>query len=146
MHAARHRTNTAARLRAGLRGQAGFTLIEILIVMTIMVILAGVSLALYTNSTTRAKESVLKKDLFQMREALSEYYADKNNYPPTLQSLVEEKYLREIPEDPFTRSSSTWQEVLSEPDLSNPADQPGVFDVKSGSDAVAIDGTRYSEW
>ena len=128
------------------RSRAGFTLIELLIVMSIIVILAGISLALYTNSVTRAHESALKQDLFVMREALDQYYADKNVYPPSLQALVEEKYLRGIPEDPFTKSAATWQEVPSEPDASNPADQPGIFDVKSGSDKTAIDGSRYADW
>lgn len=143
--------SSAVRRRSGpsrrpFRSPAGYTLVEILIVMTIMVVLASVSLALYTNSTTRAKESVLRQDLTRMREALTEYYADKNVYPPNLQALVDEKYIRRIPEDPFTRSAGTWQEVQSEPDPSNPSDQPGVFDVKSGSDAVAIDGTKYADW
>lgn len=124
----------------------GFTLIELLIVMSIMAILAGVALALYENGTTRARESVLKKDLYEMREKLNEYYADKNTYPPSLDALVEEKYLREIPVDPFTQSADTWEEVLSEPDAGNPADQPGVFDVKSGSDRTAIDGSKYADW
>lgn len=128
------------------RDDCGFTLIEILIVMSIMVILAGISLALYTNSVTKAKESVLKKDLQQMREALNEYYADKDKYPASLSDLVEEKYIRGIPEDPVTKSATTWKEVLSEPDPGNPADQPGVFDVKSGSDGTALDGSKYADW
>jgi general secretion pathway protein G len=125
---------------------AGFTLIEVLVVMTIIVVLAGISLALYTNSVTRANESVLKVDLFQMREALDQYYADKNKYPPSLEVLVEEKYVRAIPQDPFTKSTDTWQTILSEPDPGNPAAEIGIFDVKSGSDRTAMDGTRYSDW
>ena len=124
----------------------GFTLIEILIVMMIIVILAGISLALYTNSVTRSKEAVLKQDLFILREALDQYYADKNKYPPTLEALVEEKYIRAIPEDPFTNSTETWEEVLSEPDPGNPSAETGIFNVKSGSDRTAIDGTTYAAW
>ena len=125
---------------------AGFTLIEILIVMMIIVILAGISLALYTNSVTRSKEAVLKQDLFILREALDQYYADKNKYPASLEALVEEKYIRAVPEDPFTNSTETWEEVLSEPDPSNPTAETGIFNVKSGSDRTAIDGSAYSGW
>jgi general secretion pathway protein G len=128
------------------RTQRGFTLIELLIVMLILVILAGVSLATYGNSVTRANEAALKTDLFQMREALDQYYADKNKYPATLSVLVEEKYLRAIPDDPFTQSADTWQEILSEPEPGNPLAEQGVQDVKSGSDRTSLDGTRYSEW
>jgi general secretion pathway protein G len=138
-----------ARLPPGHRrsgASAGFTLIELSIVMAIIVILAGISLGLYTNSIRSANEAVLKQNLFVMREALDQYYADKNKYPPNLGALAEEKYLRGIPEDPFTGSTDTWQEVLSEPDPGNPADQPGVFDVKSGSDRTALDGTPYADW
>jgi general secretion pathway protein G len=138
------------RARIGHRDRAkrsaGFTLIELLVVMSIIVVLAGISLGLYTNSVTRANESVLKVDLFQMREALDQYYADKNKYPPSLEVLVEEKYVRAIPEDPFTKSPDTWQTILSEPDPGNPSAEIGIFDVKSGSDRTAMDGTRYSDW
>ena len=124
----------------------GFTLIEVLVVMTIIVVLAAISMARYENSVTRASEAVLKSDLFQMREALDQYYADKNKYPTSLDMLVEDKYLRSIPKDPFTQSIDTWQTVLSEPDPGNPAAEVGIFDVKSGSDRKAIDGSSYAEW
>lgn len=114
--------------------------------MSLIVVLAGIGLATYTNSVTRSKEAVLKEDLFRMRDALDQYYADKNKYPATLEDLVSEKYLRALPVDPFTQQAGTWQTQLSEPDASNPSATPGVFDVKSGSDGVAIDGTKYSDW
>jgi len=117
-----------------------------LIVMTILVILAGISLALYTNSVTRAHEAALKTDLSQMREALDQYYADKGKYPATLDALVEEKYMRIIPPDPFTKSTQTWQTEMSEPDAGNPSADIGVYNVKSGSERTALDGTRYAEW
>ena len=81
-----------------------------------------------------------------MRDAIDQYYADKNEYPATLDALASDGYLREIPKDPITESKTTWQEVPAEPDSSNPTAGPGVYDVKSGSDATALDGTRYSEW
>jgi general secretion pathway protein G len=126
--------------------QSGFTLVELMIVMALIVILAGIGLAVHTNSQTRAKEAVLKEDLFRMRDAIDQHYADKNAYPPTLEDLVSLKYLRTIPADPFTNSSSTWQTVMSEVDPANPSALPGVFDVKSGSESTALDGSRYADW
>lgn len=126
--------------------RSGFTLIELMIVMSLIVILASIALAVYTNSVTRAKESVLKEDLFRMRDAIDQYYADKGKYPSTLDELVSDKYIRAIPVDPFTQSAETWQTVPSEPDPNNPTADPGVYDVKSGSDQKALDGTNYSDW
>jgi general secretion pathway protein G len=125
---------------------AGFTMIEVLVVMSIVVILAGIGLAQYRNGVIRAQEAVLREDLFRMRDALDQYYADKNRYPPDLQSLVGDGYLRAVPKDPFTDSADTWQTVPSEPDPNNPSAAPGIYNVKSGSDRTAIDGTRYAEW
>jgi len=128
------------------RRYAGFTLIEVMVVMALIVTLASIGLTLYGNSVTRAKESVLKEDLFRMRDAIDQYYADKGKYPATLQDLVSDKYLRAIPADPFTNSADTWHEIPSEPDPQNPTAQPGVYDVRSGSDQTALDGTKYSDW
>ena len=124
----------------------GFTLIELLVVMMIIVILAGTGLALYSNSIRKAHEAALKQDLFLMREALDQYYADKNKYPASLEALVDEKYLRNVPKDPFTNSTDSWQIELSEPEPGNPLAEPGVFNVKSGSQDTAIDGSPYAEW
>jgi general secretion pathway protein G len=133
--------------RAKVRRRAdGFTLIELLIVMVLLVLLAGVSLALYGNSVTRGKEAALKEDLFQMRKAIDEYYADKGKYPADLQSLVTEKYLRSIAPDPFTGTAETWQPVPSDLDPGNPSAEPGIADVKSGSTETGSDGRPYSEW
>jgi general secretion pathway protein G len=128
------------------RRENGFTLIELMIVMALIVILASIGLTQYSNSVTRAKEATLKEDLFRMKDAIDQYYADKNKYPATLDALVEEKYLRAIPVDPFTQSAETWQTTMSEPEPGNPSAEPGVYDVKSGSEATALDGSRYSEW
>jgi general secretion pathway protein G len=117
-----------------------------MIVMSLIVILASIGLAIYTNSVTKAKESVLKEDLFRMRDAIDQYYSDKTKYPSSLQDLVSEKYLRSIPVDPFTNSADTWREVPAEPDPTNPTVQPGVYDVRSGSELKALDGTNYSDW
>ena len=123
---------------------SGWTLIELTIVISIITILAAIALAGYRSAITRSQEAVLKEDLFRMRDVI-EYYADKNEYPPTLDSLVSEGYLRMIPEDPFTRSQSTWQAIPADFDPNDPGAQ-GIFDVKSGSGALALDGNPYAEW
>src|SRR5688572_9905379 len=127
-------------------GMSGFTLMEMMIVMVLIVILAGVGLSFYGNSVTRSKEAVLKEDLFRMRDAIDQYYADKNKYPPTLDSLVSDKYMRAIPVDPFTASADTWQTTMSELEAGNVATEPGIYDVKSGSELSGLDGTPYANW
>jgi general secretion pathway protein G len=126
--------------------ERGFTLIEVLVVASILIVLAGIGLVQYRNGKTRASEAVLKTDLFNMRDAVDQYFADKGQYPGTLDELVSSGYLRKVPDDPFTMSASTWQTVASEPDPNNPNAPPGVYDVKSGSDATALDGTKYADW
>jgi len=128
------------------RRDEGFTLIELMVVMVLIVTLASIGLAVYGNSITRAKEATLKEDLFRMRDAIDQYYADKNKYPASLESLVEDKYMRAVPVDPFTNSAETWQTTMSEPEPGNPSAEPGVYDVKSGSEAIALDGSRYADW
>ena len=81
-----------------------------------------------------------------MRDAIDQYYADKGQYPGTLDELVSAGYLRRVPDDPLTMSNGTWQTIQSEPDAANPTAAPGVYDVKSGSDATALDGSKYSDW
>jgi general secretion pathway protein G len=147
-------SNDNASIGQGARGVAkadypierGFTLIELLVVLTLIIILSTIGMAQYQRSVTYAKEATLKEDLFRMRDAIDQYYADKNQYPSTLDALVSEGYLRKIPEDPFTKSTSTWQAVPAEPDPNNPTAEAGVYDVKSGADQTALDGTKYSEW
>lgn len=117
-----------------------------IVVVSMIMILAGMAVAGYRSAVTRAQEAVLKEDLFRLRDAIDQYYADKGNYPADLQTLVSDGYLRAIPEDPFTRSAETWQAVPAEPDANNPSADPGVFDVKSGSDRVGTDGKPYAEW
>jgi general secretion pathway protein G len=129
-----------------LRGHSGFTLIEVMVVMALIVILASVGLTQYRNSITRSQEAVLREDLFRMRDALDQYYADKNKWPADLAELVSEGYIREIPEDPTTKSKDTWQTETAEPDASNPASAGGIKNVKSGSEASGLDGKAYSEY
>jgi general secretion pathway protein G len=126
--------------------ERGFTLVELLIVISLISILAAMGLVQYKNSVTSTKESVLRTDLFRMRDAIDQYYADKGKYPSALDSLVSEGYMRKIPEDPITKSSDTWTTVPAEPDPNNPSAEPGVYDVKSGAQGTALDGSSYTEW
>jgi general secretion pathway protein G len=126
--------------------QSGFTMIELLVVVSLIVILATIGMTQYRNSVIHAREATLKEDLFRLRDAIDQYYADKGQYPATLDALVSDGYVRKLPEDPFTRSNSSWQTVPAEPDPNNPVAEPGVYDVKSGSEGTSLDGTKYSEW
>jgi general secretion pathway protein G len=125
---------------------AGFTLIELMIVMTLIMILAGIAMVQYRNSVVRAKEAVLKTDLLHMRDAIDQYYADKGKYPASLDTLVSERYLREIPIDPFTDKRETWVTEPAPPDPSNASAGPGIYNVKSGAADTALNGTRYATW
>jgi general secretion pathway protein G len=129
-----------------MRRQHGFTLIELMIVMVIITILAGIGLAVYGNSVQSAKEATLRENLFRMREAIDQYHADKNRYPATLEALVDDKYIRQVPVDPFTKSADTWQTTMADPEPGNPSAEPGIYNVKSGAEGTGLDGTPYSEW
>ena len=138
---------TAPSIATGKRKSSrGFTIIELMVVMTIIVTLATIAMVQYRQSVQMAREAVLKDDLFKMRDAIDQYYADKTQYPATLDDLVTAGYLRSVPKDPITNAVDSWQSVPSEPDANNPAVTPGVYDVKSGSDQTAIDGSRYADW
>ena len=128
------------------RREGGFTLVELLIVISLISILAAMGLVQYRNSVVAAKESTLKTDLFRMRDAIDQYYADKSKYPSSLDSLVSDGYMRKIPEDPFTKTADSWVTVPAEPDPNNPSAEPGVYDVKSGAQGTALDGSSYSDW
>ena len=121
-------------------------MIELLVVVSLIVILATRGMTQYRSSVVHAREATLKEDLFRIRDSIDQYYADKGQYPATLDALVSDGYLRKIPEDPLTKSNSSWQTVPAEPDPNNPVAEPGVFDVKSGSDGTALDGSKYAEW
>jgi general secretion pathway protein G len=129
-----------------LRRQNGFTLIELLIVIALISILATMGVVQYKNSVNSTKEAVLHTDLYRMRDAIDQYYADKNKYPASLDVLVSDGYMRKIPEDPMTKSTDTWQTVPAEPDPSNPSAEPGIYDVKSGAPGTALDGRSFSDF
>jgi general secretion pathway protein G len=128
------------------RHERGFTLVELLVVISLISILAAMGLVQYKNSIVRSQEAVLKTDLFRLRDAIDQYYADKGKYPASLDALVSDGYLRKLPEDPITKSTDTWQTVPAEPDPNNPSSEPGVYDVKSGAPGAALDGSNYSDW
>lgn len=123
----------------------GFTLIELVMVITIISVLAAIALPQYKVTIIEAKEAVLKEDLFRMRDLIDQYWADKGRYPESVQKLVEDGYLRLVPADPMTRAAD-WQEIPAEPDPDDPSAPPGIIDVKSASQDTSLSGTAYSEW
>jgi general secretion pathway protein G len=142
----RNRVRPDARAGARQLDSRGWTLIELMVVVSLITVLAAIAMANYRNAVIVAQEATLREDLFRMRDAIDQYYADKNKYPDSLEALVTDGYLRKIPEDPFTRSADTWQAIPAEPDPANPTAEPGIYDVKSGSDKASMAGTPYAEW
>ena len=120
----------------------GFTLIEIMVVVAIIVTILSIAVPFYTTAMVRAKESVLQSNLFTMRSVIDQYTYDKEEPPQSLDDLVSEGYLREIPIDPFTESRDTWETIND----TGPTGESGLYDVRSGSDRTALNGTSYSEW
>jgi len=128
------------------RRDLGFTMVELMIVMAIIVILVSLAIPQYQKAIVRSKESVLKNNLFTLRQVIDEYTYDKKKAPQSGQDLVAAGYLRDIPMDPMTGSNQTWHYIME--DMLQAVDQtePGIFDVKSGSDKTGLDGTPYADW
>ena len=124
----------------------GFTLIEILIVVSIIGILVSIAVPIYQKSILRTKESVLRNNLFTIRTVLDEYTYDKQKAPQALQDLVSEGYLREVPVDPMTGENQNWKIVMEDALQSVSQTEPGIFDIHSSSDKKSLEGTPYSEW
>ena len=127
------------------RGRNGFTLIELMIVMAIVVILISVAIPFYQKSIMRAKESVLHNNLFAMRSAIDEYSYDKQKAPQQLSDLVSEGYLREVPKDPIT-GNNEWKIIMEDASSSVNSTEPGIFDIRSESPKQSLENTPYSEW
>jgi general secretion pathway protein G len=128
------------------RRRGGFTFVELMVVVTIMVILISMAIPQLTRSITRAKESVLHNNLTTLREVIDHYSYDKGKAPQSLQDLVTEGYLRVIPTDPMNNYSTDWHTVMEDATQSVSQQEPGIWDVHSGSDKTSLEGTPYSEW
>ena len=126
----------------------GFTLIEMIIVFTLIGILVGLALPQYQSAVKKARESVLKETLFQLRKLIDQYYSDKGKYPASVQALVDENYLRKVPVDPITGKADTWVEVQEQPaaDEIEPGQVFGIMDVHSGAEGKGLDGTPFNTW
>jgi general secretion pathway protein G len=133
-------------MRAIRKNQAGFTLVELMIVMAIIGVLLTVAIPSYMGAVRQAREAVLKEDLHTMRSAIDSYTADKQKAPQSLDDLVTEGYLKEVPVDPMTRSKETWQTTTSDTLSSVDQTEPGINDVHSGSQEQGSDGQAYSAW
>jgi len=126
--------------------RAGYTLIELIIVMAIISILLATAVPMYQKSLVRTKESLLKNNLFTLRTVIDEYTFDQQKAPQTLQDLVDQGYLRGVPLDPITGSSDTWRVIMEDSVSTVDQTQPGIYDVRSGSDLKSLEGSPYSEW
>ena len=128
------------------RPQRGFTLIELMIVIFIIVTLVSIAAPMYSQSVVRAKEAVLRQDLYQLRQAIDQYTLDKLKAPQTLEDVVAAGYLKSLPKDPFTNKSDTWQPVQEDTLQSIDQTEPGISDVHSGATGNGADGSPYNSW
>ena len=117
-----------------------------LVVLSLIMILSSLALTQYRNSILSAKEAALHGDLFLMRDAIDQFYADKGKYPESLEALVSEHYLRSVPKDPMTNATDSWRTIPAETEPGQVSTAVGIYDIKSGADGTAIDGSRYGDW
>ena len=137
-------TSSSADSRRAPARSKGFTLLELIVVITIMGVLVSIALPNYRNSVLQAREAVLRENLYRLRDIIDQYQSDKGKYPDTLETLVTDGYLRKIPVDPMT--SEPWVEIPPETDANTGETSTGVFDVRSASTQVGLNGVAYSEW
>lgn len=126
--------------------RAGFTMVELLMVMAVITILISIAVPYYQKTLIRSKESLLKNNLFTMRTVIDEFTIDKGKAPQSLNDLVQEGYLRAVPTDPFTGQDNTWKIIMEDGQNAVNQSEPGIFDVRSGSDKMSLEGSAYSEW
>jgi len=126
--------------------QRGFTLIELMVVMAIISVLIAIAVPIYEKSIIRAKESVLRSNLSNIRNMIDEYTVDKQKAPDSLQELVSGGYFRQIPQDPMTGSTETWKIIMEDTAVGGSNSSPGIYDVRSGSEKKSLDGTMYADW
>ncbi len=136
----------AHRTRNGSGSRRGFTLVELMIVMTVITVIVSMAVPMYQKAIVRAKESVLRNNLFTLRTLIDEYTFDKQKAPQSLDDLVREGYLRQVPVDPITGSNQTWRVVMEDVMSSVNQTEPGIFDVRSGATQNSLEGSPYSEW
>ncbi|MEO8483379.1 MAG: type II secretion system protein [Acidobacteriota bacterium] len=141
------RSQVLARVSAHRRRDhdGGWTLIELLVVISLIMILTSVAMMQYRNSVQSTKEAALRSNLYHMRDAIDQYYADKNKYPESLETLVSERYMRSVPKDPITNTTD-WQTIPADSEPGNTTSTAGVYEIKSSSQEAALDGSHYSDW
>ena len=127
-------------------GKAGFTIIELMVVMAIVLVILSVAVPLYNKSVIRARETVLHQNLATMRAVIDEYTYDKQKAPQNLEDIVREGYLRQVPMDPMVGNNTSWKIIMEEAAASVSQAEPGIFDVRSSSEKISLEGTKYSEW
>ncbi len=127
-------------------GRRGFTMVELMIVMTVISIMVSIAVPFYQKSILKSKESVLRNNLFTLRTVIDEYTYDKGKAPQSLEDLVSESYLRAVPLDPMTGNDSSWKIIMEESTTSASQSEPGIFDVRSGSEKTSLEGTVYADW
>lgn len=126
--------------------RAGFTIMELMVSMAIVLVVISVAVPLYQKSVIRARESVLRQNLFSLRTVIDEYTYDKQKAPQQLDDLVREGYLRQIPLDPIVGNSTSWKVIMEDASSSASQAEPGIFDVRSSSEKTSLEGTAYAEW
>jgi len=127
-------------------GKRGFTLIELMVVMAVVSILVAIAVPYYQKSVVRSKETVLRNNLYTLRTVIDEYTYDKQKAPQQLDDLVREGYLRVVPIDPIVGNGNSWKIIMEDSTSSVNQNEPGIFDVHSGSDKTGLDGTPYADW
>ena len=132
------------RIQSGKR--AGFTIMELMVSMAIVLVIISVAVPLYQKAVIRARESVLRQNLFSLRTVIDEYTYDKQKAPQQLDDLVREGYLRQMPMDPIAGNSTSWKIIMEDASSSASQSEPGIFDVRSSSEKTSLEGTPYSEW
>jgi len=136
----------SGNVKPGLGRARGFTFVELMVVLTIIVVLITMAIPIYNKTIIRSKEAVLRQNLFTLRTVIDNYTYDKMKAPQSLDDLVREGYLREKPYDPMTGSNDSWKTIMEDPGQSVDQNEPGLWDVKSGSDKMSLEGTPYSDW
>jgi general secretion pathway protein G len=136
----------SGNVKSGLRRARGFTFVELMVVLTIMVILITMAIPIYNKTIIRSKEAVLHTNLTTLRTVIDNYTYDKMKAPQSLEDLVREGYLRVVPYDPMTGANDSWKTIMEDPGQSVDQNSPGLWDVKSGSDKMSLEGTAYSDW